>query len=128
MATKQTSKKNDTIDTTKGKVYVTSTFNNTIVTVTDMIGQTLAWGSSGAAGFKGSRRSTPFAATTAVEQVARKALGLGLREVEVYIKGPGSGREASLRALKAAGLKLLLIADVTAIPHNGPRQPKPRRG
>ncbi len=128
MATKKTSKNTDTINTTKGKVFVISTFNNTIVTVTDMVGNTLAWSSSGAAGFKGARRSTPFAATTAVEQVARKALGMGLREVEVYIKGPGSGREASLRALKAAGLKLLLIADVTAIPHNGPRQPKPRRG
>ncbi len=127
MASKQTNKKTESMDTTKGKVFVTSTFNNTIVTVTDMVGHTLAWSSSGAAGFKGSRRSTPFAATTAVEQVARKALGLGLREVEVYIKGPGSGREASLRALKSAGLKLLLIADVTAIPHNGPRQPKPRR-
>jgi len=114
-------------DTSKAKVYVTATFNNTIVTVTDTVGQTIAWSSSGKAGFKGSRKSTPFAASIAVEQVSKKILAMGIKEVEVYIKGPGSGREASLRSLKSAGLKLLLIADVTPIPHNGPRQPKPRR-
>jgi len=114
-------------DTSKAKVYVTATFNNTIVTVTDTVGQTIAWSSSGKAGGKGSRKSTPFAASIAVEQVSKKILAMGIKEVEVYIKGPGSGREASLRSLKSAGLKLLLIADVTPIPHNGPRQPKPRR-
>lgn len=114
-------------DLTRSKVYVTATFNNTLVTFTDMLGNTIAWGSAGSAGFKGSRKSTPFAATTAVEQVARKAIGDGVKEVEVYIKGPGPGRDASLRGLKSAGLKLLLIADVTPVPHNGPRAPKQRR-
>lgn len=114
-------------ETTKAKVYVTSTFNNTIITVTDTLGHTIAWSSAGSAGFKGSRKSTPFAASVAVEQVSKKLFTLGIKEVEVYIKGPGSGREASLRALKSAGLKLLLIADVTPMPHNGPRQRKPRR-
>ena len=124
MATKNESNMSDT---TKAKVFVTATFNNTIVTVTDTVGHTLAWSSAGSAGFKGSRKSTPFAASVAVEQVSKKIFGMGIKEVEVYIKGPGSGREASLRALKSAGLKLLLIADVTPVPHNGPRQPKPRR-
>ena len=111
----------------KGRVYVTATFNNTIVTVTDATGNTLCWGSSGGVGFKGARKSTPFAATTAVEGVAKKAAGFGLREVEVYIKGPGAGRDAALRALKSAGLQITLIADVTPIPHNGVRPKKKRR-
>lgn len=111
----------------KGKVYITATFNNTIVTVTDMDGNTLVWGSSGMAGFKGARKSTPYAATTAVEAVARKAMDAGLREVEVYIKGPGAGRDAALRGLKAVGLSISLIADVTPIPHNGVRAKKKRR-
>lgn len=111
----------------KGKVFITATFNNTIVTVTDTVGNTLCWGSSGMAGFKGARKSTPYAATTAVEAVARKAQDWGVREVEVYIKGPGSGRDAALRALKAVGLRISLIADVTPIPHNGVRPKKKRR-
>lgn len=112
---------------TSGKAYITATFNNTLVTITDMAGNAVAWGSSGAAGFKGARRATPFAATTAVEATARKAMAAGIREVEVYLKGPGSGRDAALRALRAAGMKMSLIADVTPVPHNGPRLKKRRR-
>lgn len=111
----------------KGRVYVTATFNNTLITITDVQGNTLCWGSSGGVGFKGARKSTPFAATTAVETVAKKALGFGLKEVEVYIKGPGAGRDAALRALKTAGLQITLIADVTPMPHNGVRPKKKRR-
>ena len=122
MATKSTK----TIPT-KGRVYITATFNKTLVTLTDEHGNALFWGSSGLVGFKGARRATPYAATTAVEGVARKALDAGLREVEVYIKGPGAGRDAALRALKAVGLGITLIADVTPIPHNGVRPKKKRR-
>lgn len=111
----------------QAKAYVTASFNNTLVTFTDMSGDTICWGTAGATGFKGARKSTPYAATVTVEQVAKQAMAVGVKEVEVYIKGPGSGREAALRALKAAGLKLLLIADVTPMAHNGPRPPKPRR-
>lgn len=111
----------------KGKVYITATFNNTLVSITDLKGNTLYWGSSGLVGFKGARKATPYAATTAVEAVARKAQEQGLREVEVYIKGPGAGRDAALRALKAVGLNISLIADVTPIPHNGVRPKKKRR-
>lgn len=111
----------------KAKVYITATFNNTLVTFTDLKGNTLCGGSAGAVGFKGARRSTPFAATTAVDAIAKKAMALGVNEVEVYIKGPGSGRDAALRALRAVGLKMSLIADVTPIPHNGPRARKKRR-
>lgn len=111
----------------RAKVYITATFNNTLVTITDMGGNTLAWGSAGNSGFKGARKATPFAAATAVDGVAKKVTAIGVKEVEVYIKGPGSGRDAALRALKSAGLRLLMIADVTPIPHNGPRPSKPRR-
>lgn len=111
----------------KGRVYITATFNNTLVTLTDEHGNALYWGSSGLVGFKGARRATPYAATTAVEGVARKALEAGMREVEVFIKGPGAGRDASLRALKSVGLGITLIADVTPIPHNGVRPKKKRR-
>lgn len=111
----------------KGKVFIAATFNNTLVTITDTEGNTLCWGSSGMAGFKGARKSTPYAATTAVEAVARKAMDRGLREVEVYIKGPGAGRDAALRGLKAVGLQISLIADVTPMPHNGVRAKKKRR-
>lgn len=110
-----------------GKVYITATFNNTLVTITDQGGNAIAWGSAGAAGFKGARRATPYAATMAVEAAARKAMAAGIKEVEVFLKGPGSGRDAALRALKAAGLKMNLIADVTPIPHNGTRPSKRRR-
>lgn len=110
-----------------GKAFVTATFNNTLVTITDMAGNAIAWGSAGAAGFKGARRATPYAATMAVDAAARKAIAAGIKEVEVYLKGPGSGRDAALRALKAAGLKMNLIADVTPVPHNGVRPSKKRR-
>jgi small subunit ribosomal protein S11 len=111
----------------KGKVFITATFNNTLVTITDEGGNTLYWGSSGMAGFKGARKSTPYAATTAMEAVARKAMDMGMRSVEVYIKGPGAGRDAALRGLKAVGLGISLIADITPIPHNGVRAKKKRR-
>lgn len=111
----------------KGKVFITATFNNTLVTITDEQGNALYWGSSGMAGFKGARKSTPYAATTAVEAVARKAMDSGMRNVEVYIKGPGAGRDAALRGLKAVGMGITLIADVTPIPHNGVRAKKKRR-
>ncbi len=110
-----------------GKAFITATFNNTLVTITDMAGNAIAWGSAGAAGFKGARRATPYAATMAVDAAARKAIAAGIKEVEVYLKGPGSGRDAALRALKAAGLKMNLIADVTPVPHNGVKPSKKRR-
>jgi len=110
-----------------GKVYVTATFNNTLVTITDKEGNTICWGSAGASGFKGARKATPYAATIAVEKVARKAMSQGLRDVEVYVKGPGVGRDSALRGLKQAGLNITLIADVTPIPHNGCRAKKKRR-
>lgn len=110
-----------------GKLYVTASFNNTLVTLTDTSGNTLAWSSSGNAGFKGARRATPFAAISAVEKVALKGKGMGMGQVEVYIKGPGPGRDASVRALKNSGLNIMMIADVTPMPHNGPRAKKRRR-
>lgn len=110
-----------------GRLYVTATFNNTLVTLTDQLGKALAWSSSGNAGFKGARRATPFAAISAVEKVAQKAKGVGMSQVEVYIKGPGPGRDASIRALKNSGLNIMMIADVTPMPHNGPRAKKRRR-
>lgn len=111
-----------------GKIFISATFNNTIVTITDAEGMTLSWGSAGASGFKGTRKSTPYAATTAVERVVREAKDkFGLKEAEVFVKGPGPGRDASLRAIRAAGLKIALIADLTPIPHNGPRPKKKRR-
>lgn len=110
-----------------GRVYVTATFNNTLVTLTDTSGNTVAWGSSGSAGFKGARKATPFAAISAVEKVAQKAKEFRMSAVEVYIKGPGPGRDASIRALRSAGLNITMIADVTPIPHNGPRAKKRRR-
>jgi small subunit ribosomal protein S11 len=113
--------------TDMGKVFISATFNNTLVTITNDKGDAVAWGSAGASGFKGTRKSTPFAATTAMEAVARKAMDKGIKTVEVYVKGPGSGRDAALRAIKSAGLSILQIADVTPIPHNGPRAEKRRR-
>ena len=110
-----------------GKVFVMATFNNTLVTITNDKGDTVAWSSAGASGFKGTRKSTPFAATTAVEQVAKKAIEAGIKTVEVYVKGPGAGRDAALRAIKSAGLSISLIADITPMPHNGPRAEKKRR-
>lgn len=112
---------------TKGRVYITATFNNTLITLTDEVGNALFWGSSGSSGFKGARKATPYAASTAVEKVARKAKEYGLREVEVFVRGPGAGRDTTLRALKSAGLNILMIADTTPIPHNGCRAKKKRR-
>ncbi len=121
-------KKKKTIkEVTSGKVYVNATFNNTLVTITDSSGNALGWSSAGAVGFKGARKSTPYAASTAVENLAKKLMINGLKEVEVFIKGPGSGRDASIRALKNSGLSIRAIADVTPIPHNGPRSRKRRR-
>jgi len=111
----------------KGRAYVQSTFNNSVITLTDPVGNTIAWGSSGTVGFKGSRKGTPYAAQMAAEQAARRAMEHGLREVEVYVKGPGSGREAAIRSLQAVGLTITGIRDVTPIPHNGCRPPKRRR-
>lgn len=111
----------------RGAVHIQSTFNNTIVTVTDVQGNTLSQSSSGALGFRGSRKSTPFAAQTAAETAARAAMEHGLKTVEVYVKGPGSGREAAIRALQGVGLEVTMIKDVTPIPHNGCRPPKRRR-
>ncbi|MEK7247988.1 MAG: 30S ribosomal protein S11 [Chloroflexota bacterium] len=110
-----------------GKAFITSTFNNTMITLTDPSGAVLSWGSAGTAGFKGSRKSTPYAAGLAAETAARKAIEHGLRQVEVRVKGPGSGREAAIRSLQAAGLQVTSIRDITPIPHNGCRPPKRRR-
>lgn len=110
-----------------GIVHIQSTFNNTIVTITDVSGNTVAWSSAGVRGFKGSRKSTPFAAQLAAEDAAKKAMEHGMRSITVYVNGPGSGRESALRALQAAGFKISLIRDVTPIPHNGCRPPKRRR-
>jgi small subunit ribosomal protein S11 len=124
---KPSKKKKEKINIPNGVAHIQSTFNNTIVTITDPAGNTLAWSSSGAQGFKGSRKSTPFAAQMAAEDAAKKAMEHGMRSVEVYVKGPGAGREAALRALQAAGFNVVLIKDVTPIPHNGCRPPKRRR-
>lgn len=110
-----------------GVAHLFATFNNTIVTITDRAGNTISWASSGSSGFKGSRKSTPFAAQLAAESAAKKAMDNGMRSVEVYVKGPGSGREAAIRSLQAVGLEIRLIRDVTPIPHNGCRPPKRRR-
>ena len=110
-----------------GAVHIQSTFNNTIVTITDVQGNALSWASSGGLGFRGSRKSTPFAAQNAAEVAAKAAMEHGLKSVEVYVKGPGSGREAAIRALQTVGLEVKMIKDVTPIPHNGCRPPKRRR-
>jgi small subunit ribosomal protein S11 len=110
-----------------GKAYIQATFNNTIVTLTDPEGNVIAWGSSGTAGFKGSRKGTPYAAQLAARDAARKGMEHGLRHIEVFVKGPGSGREAAIRALQGAGLYITGIRDVTPVPHNGCRPPKRRR-
>lgn len=111
----------------KGKAHIHSSFNNTIVTITDVQGNTLSWASAGELGFKGSRKSTPFAAGNAAETAAKAAMEHGLKSVEVYVKGPGAGREAAIRSLQATGLEISMIKDVTPIPHNGCRPPKRRR-
>ena len=112
---------------TKGIAHIQATFNNTIVTITDPKGNAIAWASAGTQGFKGSRKSTPFAAQMTAEAAARKAMEMGLKQVEVFVKGPGSGRESAIRAIQAVGLDISMIKDVTPIPHNGCRPPKRRR-
>jgi small subunit ribosomal protein S11 len=111
----------------EGIAFIQATFNNTIITITDMAGNAVVWGSAGKAGFKGSKKSTPFAATVAAEQAAKEAMSLGMRRVHVRVQGPGSGRESAMQALAAAGLAIRSIRDVTPIPHNGCRPPKKRR-
>lgn len=111
----------------RGAAHIKSTFNNTIVTITDQVGNALSWSSAGGLGFRGSRKNTPYAAQMAAETAAKAAMEHGLKSVEVYVKGPGSGREAAIRSLQAAGLEVSLIKDVTPIPHNGCRPPKRRR-
>ncbi|MDX9821039.1 MAG: 30S ribosomal protein S11 [Syntrophales bacterium] len=126
-AAKKTGKKREKKNITEGVAHIQSTFNNTIITITDLSGNVIAWSSAGMQGFKGSRKSTPFAAQMAAEDAVKKAKEHGLRTVQVYVKGPGSGRESALRSLQVAGLKITLIRDVTPIPHNGCRPPKRRR-
>jgi len=110
-----------------GRAYIQSTFNNTIITLTDPNGNVIAWASAGTAGFKGSRKSTPYAAQIAADRAAKRGMEHGLRQVEVYVRGPGSGREAAIRSLQGAGIQVMSIRDVTPIPHNGCRAPKRRR-
>ena len=127
MAKKIRTKKKEKKNIPSGVVHIHSTFNNTIVTITDPGGNVVAWSSAGVQGFKGSRKSTPFAAQLAAEDAVKKAMEHGVKNVEVYVKGPGAGRESALRSLQAAGLNILVIKDVTPIPHNGCRPPKRRR-
>jgi len=124
---RRTGKKKEKRNVPEGIVHIQSTLNNTIITVTDLSGNVIAWSSSGTQGFKGSRKSTPFAAQVAAEEAVKKAKEQGMRRVQVYVKGPGSGRESALRSLQVAGLSISLIRDVTPIPHNGCRPPKRRR-
>jgi len=127
MAKKIRTKKRIKKNISNGIVHIQSTFNNTIVTITDTGGNVVSWSSAGVQGFKGSRKSTPFAAQMAAEDAAKKAMEHGMRSVEVYVKGPGPGRESALRSLQAAGFSVVMIRDVTPIPHNGCRPPKRRR-
>ena len=120
-------KKRERKNVERGQAHIQSTFNNTLVTLTDMDGNALSWSSAGSNGFRGSRKSTPFAAQSAAEVAAEAAMEHGLKTVEVYVKGPGSGREAAIRALQTAGLNVTMIKDITPIPHNGCRPPKKRR-
>lgn len=134
MAKQSTGKKNTAVrrrrerkNIDRGSAHIQSTFNNTIVTITDMQGNAVSWASAGELGFRGSRKSTPFAAQSAAETAAKAAMEHGMKTVEVYVKGPGAGREAAIRALQTAGLEVSMIKDVTPIPHNGCRPPKRRR-
>ncbi|MBI2028194.1 MAG: 30S ribosomal protein S11 [Candidatus Levybacteria bacterium] len=124
---KEKVKKKNVLVSSNGRAYITSTFNNTIVTITNDKGEVIGWSSAGASGFKGTRKSTPYAGTTAAENVTRKAVAKGLKTVEVYVKGPGGGRDSALRGIKSGGLSISLIADITPMPHNGPRAKKKRR-
>lgn len=125
--TRQRGKRRERKNVPRGQAHIQSTFNNTIVTITDLQGSVVCWASAGQSGFKGSRKSTPYAAQVAAENAARKAMENGMRSVEVFVKGPGAGREAAIRSLQAAGLQITAITDVTPIPHNGCRPPKRRR-
>ena len=127
MPTKARGKKKERKLIAEGKAFIQSTFNNTIVTFTDLKGNVIAWGSPGTAGFKGSRKGTPYAAQLAAQTASTKAKEVGLRQVEVYVKGPGSGREAAIRSIQAAGINVTAIKDITPIPHNGCRPKKKRR-
>jgi len=127
MAKRAHTKKKEQKNISTGVAHIQSTFNNTIITITDPVGNVIAWSSAGVQGFKGSRKSTPFAAQRAAEDAAKKAMEHGMKNVEVYVKGPGAGRESALRSLQAAGFNILLIKDVTPVPHNGCRPPKRRR-
>ncbi|MGM9979125.1 MAG: 30S ribosomal protein S11 [Clostridium sp.] len=124
---KKTRRKKERKNVEHGAAHIKSTFNNSIVTLTDAVGNALSWSSAGALGFRGSRKSTPYAAQMAAETAAKVAMEHGLKSIEVYVKGPGAGREAAIRSLQAAGLEVTLIKDVTPIPHNGCRPPKRRR-
>ena len=124
---RKTGKRKERKNIPEGVAHIQSTFNNTIVTITDLTGNVISWSSSGVQGFKGSRKSTPFAAQMAAEDAVKKAREHGMRRVQVYVKGPGSGRESALRSLQTAGLAISLIRDVTPVPHNGCRPPKRRR-
>ncbi len=126
-AKKSTTRRRERKNIEKGQAHIHSSFNNTIVTITDVQGNAISWASSGGLGFKGSRKSTPFASQMAAETAAKAAMEHGLKSVEVFVKGPGSGREAAIRALQTAGLEISMIKDVTPIPHNGCRPPKRRR-
>jgi small subunit ribosomal protein S11 len=127
MAKRTRGKKREKRNISTGVVHIQSTFNNTIVTITDTVGNVISWSSAGMQGFKGSRKSTPFAAQVAAEDAVRKAMEHGMKNVEVFVKGPGAGRESALRSLQSAGLNVLMIKDVTPVPHNGCRPPKRRR-
>ncbi len=127
MANKPRARKRERKNIPVGVAHIRSSFNNTMVTITDPRGNVVAWSSSGTSGFKGSRKGTPFAASVAAETAARKAMEQGLRQVEVFVRGPGAGREAAIRSLQSAGLEVSLIKDVTPVPHNGCRPPKRRR-
>jgi small subunit ribosomal protein S11 len=124
---KKTGAKKQKKNVPNGVAYIQSTFNNTIVTITDLNGEVISWASAGSSGFKGAKKGTPFAAQTAAENAARRAGDQGMRQIEVMVSGPGSGRETAIRALQAAGLEITLIRDITPIPHNGCRPPKRRR-
>jgi small subunit ribosomal protein S11 len=126
-APRASAKRTKKVVESEGVVHISATFNNVLITITDMRGNTLAWGTAGKAGFKGSKKSTPFAATVASENCAREAMNMGLRRVHVRVQGPGSGRESAIQALASAGLRVVSIRDVTPIPHNGCRPPKKRR-
>ncbi|MGC2063224.1 MAG: 30S ribosomal protein S11 [Thermodesulfovibrionales bacterium] len=127
MAQRKKGVKKDKRHITSGSAYIQATFNNTIVTITDPTGGVITWSSAGNLGFKGSRKGTPYAAQVAAEAAAKKAIDIGMKQVDVYVKGPGAGRESAIRALQAAGLDINLIKDVTPVPHNGCRPPKRRR-